>query len=87
MEVRARVCENVDMRSVTGADSNSFGHVVKSLTWRDRRHTETEATNNTERKARHGNDNHHRDKSKWQGYQGCVGALLRNDSGNTIAEK
>ena len=87
MEVRVRVCENVDMKSVTGADSNSCGHVVKSLTWRDRRHNETEATNNIERKARRGNDNHQRDISKWQGYHGCGGALLRNDSGNTTVEK
>ena len=61
--------ENVDMKSVTGADSNSCGHVVKSLTWRDRRSTTRLRRRITSRGKRGvATTTHQRDISKWQGY-------------------
>ena len=61
-------CEIVDKQGSSGAEnecniSSRCGQLFKSLTWRDRCHSESEATIDNESKA------------KWQGYQGSVAAL------------
>ena len=67
---------NVDMQSGPGAEiSSSSGELLKSLTWRDRRHKKSEATNDDECKAWLDSNSQH-DEAKWQGYFGSAAVWL-----------
>ena len=84
-------CENVDKKSNTGAERDrsnrsSCGQLLKSLKWRDRSHTESEAKIDDESKARLCDDTSQRDNAKKQRYHRSVAAWLRNNHGTTIAE-